>query len=226
MTKRDKASLHALGIRAPSAPVVAHVPQMYSLYELYFAAALARRRLLPAATPFRSGSCTSTASSTDSHWATRPCDACRATRPKSGTTGSRASAKRRSTRAIVCSHYSGARTTYKVDVTRLSDQPSVQDDRRAIRRARGEEWPRHAIEREGHGAREPRRGDAHRRLRPAARTRAAAARRRRPVRLRVAHGSERSDAVHDVGADYARRTSPCRQGPTRSGPFRERRARS
>ena len=76
-----------------------------------------------------------------------PCGGCRAARRRSGTTGSPASAKRRSTRAIASLDYSGARTTYKVDVTRISEPPNVQAHRRAVRRAGDEERRRRAVER-------------------------------------------------------------------------------
>src|SRR5207248_968584 len=42
MTKRDSAGYTRWAFAHGAEPVVAHVPQMYSLYELYFAAALAR----------------------------------------------------------------------------------------------------------------------------------------------------------------------------------------
>src|SRR5256885_7758882 len=42
MTKRDSASYTRWAFAHGPEPVVAHVPQMYSLYELYFSAALAR----------------------------------------------------------------------------------------------------------------------------------------------------------------------------------------
>ena len=103
---------------------MAHVPQMYSLYELYFAAA------------FGSASASTTPAGDtvqlrqfyiDREFDRFPLhhgDGAAAARQQSrdlARLARRASAKRRSTPSQRLLTYSGARTTYKVDVTRLSD---------------------------------------------------------------------------------------------------------
>ncbi len=83
--------------------------------------------------------------------------------------------------------YSGARTTYKVDVRRLASRPTSGPSPRSSRRSRRRAAAfRQLSVRDTVRATHRRRG-VHRRLRPAARARARAARRRDPVRPRVAH---------------------------------------
>ena len=81
-----------------------------------------RRRL---ATPCGCVSSTSTATSIASRCITRWCISCRTGKQRSGTTGSLESARRSLDSAGRLQHYSGARTTYKVEVDRLSEPPTI-----------------------------------------------------------------------------------------------------
>jgi len=126
MTKRDKASYKRWAFAHRGTTVVAHVPQMYSLYELYFSAALARAAASTAGdtVPLRQ------------LYIDREFDRF----PLGHATVRRLAGNRAEVwhdwlsgvgeGTLDSSHhllrYSGARTTYKVDVIRLSDLPSVQ----------------------------------------------------------------------------------------------------
>jgi hypothetical protein len=77
IVKRDRTSNLRWAFARGGATVMAHVPQMYSLYELYFASSLARR-----ATRSSRGSSTSTASSTASRSTTAWCAGSRTAGPR------------------------------------------------------------------------------------------------------------------------------------------------
>lgn len=128
MTKRDSAAYTRWAFAHGPQPVVAHVPQMYSLYELYFAAALSR----PSA---------STTSAGDTvplrqvyldrefdrfplgHATVRRLPGNKAEVFHDWLSGIGEATLDSSHRLLT---YSGARTTYKVDVTRLSEPANVQ----------------------------------------------------------------------------------------------------
>ncbi|HEX7020410.1 MAG TPA: DUF2911 domain-containing protein [Gemmatimonadaceae bacterium] len=128
MTKRDGASNKRWAFATGGATVVAHVPQMYSLYELYFASALGR----PAKSPSTPGDTVQLRQ----FYIDREFDRF----PLHRAVVRRLSGRRAEIwhdwlsgvgDATVDSagrllHYSGARTTYKVDVARLNDPPNVQ----------------------------------------------------------------------------------------------------
>src|SRR5262249_44874130 len=111
--------------------------------------------------------------------------------------------------AFELQRYSGARTTYKVDVTRVAQLPDVAAiaARFAAPAANNGGRRGEAAERAGHGAWNDRRGVVRGGLRSAARTRAATARRRHSIWQRLAHGRECGYAAHDLSADHAGRSS-------------------
>jgi hypothetical protein len=128
MTKRDSAAYTRWAFAHASELVVAHVPQMYSLYELYFSAALAR----PAA---------STAPAGDTvrlrqfyidrefdrfplgHATVRRLPGNKAEVWHDWLSGVGEATLDSNHRLLT---YSGARTTYKVDVTRISEPANVE----------------------------------------------------------------------------------------------------
>jgi hypothetical protein len=128
MTKRDGSAFKRWAFAHGAEPVVAHVPQMYSLYELYFAAALAR----PAASTTPAGD-------------TVPLRQFYIDREFDRFPLARATVRRLpgnkaevwhdwlagvGVASLDSSHrlltYSGARTTYKVDVARIDQPMNVQ----------------------------------------------------------------------------------------------------
>ena len=127
MTKRDAASYKRWAFARGPEPVVAHVPQLYSLYELYFGAALARK-----------SASTSAAADTvrlrqfyiDREFDRFPLGHATVRRLPNDKAeiwhdwlSGVGEAVLDSSHHLV--RYSGARTTYKVDVVRLSDPPNV-----------------------------------------------------------------------------------------------------
>ena len=191
---------------------MAHLPQMYSLYELYFAAALGSDRREPSRRRHRASAAVLHRSRVRSlSPAHRPgvADAGRQS-SRSRTTGSPGSAKRRSTRVATCwatpararrTRWTSLGWPTPPDVKAIGEQFAAAETKSGFV----------AAQRAGHGARDDRRGDVHRGLRAAARARTRAVRQAPAVRLRVAHRRERRDAVHDVGADHARRAFACRR---------------
>ena len=128
MTKRDSAGYTRWAFSHGSEPVVAHVPQMYSLYELYFSAALARPAVstTPAAdtVPLRQFYI-------DREFDRFPLGHATVRRLPgnkveiwhdwlSGVGEATLDSSHRLLR------YTGARTTYKVDVTRISEPANIQ----------------------------------------------------------------------------------------------------
>ncbi|HET7373655.1 MAG TPA: DUF2911 domain-containing protein [Gemmatimonadaceae bacterium] len=127
MTKRDAAGSKRWALAHGREPVVAHVPQMYSLYEVYFGAALAR--------PSASTSAAADTMRLRQFYIDREFDRF----PLGHATVRRLPNNKAEIwhdwlsgvgeAVLDSSHrllrYSGARTTYKVDVTRLSDPPNV-----------------------------------------------------------------------------------------------------
>lgn len=127
MTKRDASAFTRWALADKGETVMAHVPQMYSLYELYFAAALRRMKAR--------GSTGKDTAQLRQFYIDREFD-------KFGThhgivthladgkieiehdwlagTGEAVIDS-----AFQLQHYSGARTTYKVDVTRVADAPDI-----------------------------------------------------------------------------------------------------
>ncbi|HEY2165323.1 MAG TPA: DUF2911 domain-containing protein [Gemmatimonadaceae bacterium] len=130
MTKRDSTGAKRWAFAHGAEPVVAHVPQMYSLYERYFAAALAGAR--PAASTTPAGDTVRLRQ----FYIDREFDRF----PLGHATVRRLPGDKAEVRhdwlsgvgqaTLDSSHrlltYSGARTTYKVDVTRISDSVDVQ----------------------------------------------------------------------------------------------------
>ena len=127
MTKRDGASYVRWAFADGGETVMAHVPQMYSLYELYFAAALRRMAAR--------GSSGADTARLRQFYIDREFDNFGT---HHGIVRRRADGKVEITHdwlagtgeatidsAYQLQHYSGARTTYKVDVTRLSELPDV-----------------------------------------------------------------------------------------------------
>ncbi len=129
MTKRDSTAFTRWAFAHGPEPVVAHVPQMYSLYERYFAAALARP----------SASTTPAADTTRlrQFYVDREFDRF----PLGRATVRRLPGNKAEVwhdwlsgvgqATLDSSHrllaYSGARTTYKVDVTRIEETPDVRE---------------------------------------------------------------------------------------------------
>jgi hypothetical protein len=127
MTKRDGTGTKRWAYATGGATVMAHVPQMYSLYELYFAAGL--RRLASTPTPgdtaeFRQFYIDREFDRFSLHHGTvhrRP-----GGKPEIWHDWLAGIGEATVDSAYRMLHYSGARTTYKVDVTRVSDVPNVQ----------------------------------------------------------------------------------------------------
>ncbi len=127
MTKRDGASnlRWAFATAGAGAPVMAHIPQMYSLYELYFASALARHAAPPSGDTVRMRQFY-----IDRDFDRFPLHHAVVHLLSNGKAeiwhdwlagigeASLDSAGR-------LQHYSGARTTYKVEVDRLSEPPTI-----------------------------------------------------------------------------------------------------
>ncbi|MEO8562451.1 MAG: DUF2911 domain-containing protein [bacterium] len=128
ITKRDSAGVKTIGFATGGAPVVAHLEQMYSLYEIYFAAALARatgvKQGLGETVRFRQ------------FYIDREFDRFplgngtvwlmpdgKAEIAHDWLAGTGVATIDSSHRML---HYSGARTTYKMEVDRLADAPDVQ----------------------------------------------------------------------------------------------------
>jgi len=128
MTKRDGASFKRWAFATGGATVMAHVPQMYSLYELYFASAL-RRMAASARTP--GDTVDLRQFYIDREFDRFPLHHAVVHRLPGGKAeiwhdwlaGIGEAAVDSAGRLL---HYSGARTTYKVDVSRLSEPPNVQ----------------------------------------------------------------------------------------------------
>jgi hypothetical protein len=128
MTKRDETGSKRWAFAHKGQPVVAHVPQMYSLYELYFAAALAQ--------PSHASTPAADTIQLRQFYIDREFDRF----PLAHATVRRLPGNRAevwhdwlagvgdavldSTHRLL--RYSGARTTYKVDVTRITDPVDVQ----------------------------------------------------------------------------------------------------
>ncbi|HEV8446593.1 MAG TPA: DUF2911 domain-containing protein [Gemmatimonadaceae bacterium] len=127
MTKRDSAAYTRWAFAHGGEPVVAHVPQMYSMYERYFDAALARpsASATPAADTVRLRQVY-----LDREFDRFPLGHA-TVRRLPGNKGEVwhdwlsgvGQATLDSSRRLLA--YSGARTTYKVDVTRVSESPDV-----------------------------------------------------------------------------------------------------
>ena len=126
MTKRDKEAYKRWAYADHGAIVVAHVPQMYSLYELYFAAGLRRLAAAPVAGdtvglrqfypdrefdrfPLHHATVRALGDGKAEVWHDWLSGIGQATVDS----------------AYRMPHYSGARTTYKVEVTRLNEPPDV-----------------------------------------------------------------------------------------------------
>jgi hypothetical protein len=128
MTKRDSANYTRWAFAHGAEPVVAHVPQMYSLYGLYFAAAFARP---PASTTPAADTVPLRQVYLDrefdqfplGHATVRRLSANKAEVWHDWLSGV-GEATLDSTHQLLA--YSGARTTYKVDVARLSEPANVQ----------------------------------------------------------------------------------------------------
>ena len=117
--------------------------------------------------------------------------------------------------------YSGARTTYKVEARRVAEPPDVQAVATQFAAAETKSGGA-VVERAGHG-RARRSAPRHSPWTTAGRSYAGAAvRRHHSVRLRLAHRRERRDAIHDVGADHARRDPRAGGRRTRCGRCRAR----
>ncbi|HEY7234086.1 MAG TPA: DUF2911 domain-containing protein [Gemmatimonadaceae bacterium] len=128
MTKRDSAAYTRWAFAHGGVPVVAHVPQMYSLYELYFSAALAR----PAASAVPAGDTVPLRQFYIDrefdhfplgHATVRRLPDNKAEVWHDWLSGVGQATLDSSGRLLA---YSGARTTYKVDVTRISEPANVQ----------------------------------------------------------------------------------------------------
>lgn len=128
MTKRDSAGYSRWAFAHGPEPVVAHVPQMYSLYELYFSAALAR----PTASTTPAGDTVPLRQlyldrEFDrfplGHATVRRLPGNRAEVWHDWLSGVGQATLDSSHRLLA---YSGARTTYKVDVTRIGEPANVQ----------------------------------------------------------------------------------------------------
>jgi len=128
VTKKDRAGTVVRTFATGGATTMAHVPQMYSLYELYFDAGLQRARALKRAVgdtvqlrqfyidrEFDQFSL--------HHGVIRPLADGKAEISHDWLAGIGEATLDSADRML---RYSGARTTYKVDVTRLADPPDVQ----------------------------------------------------------------------------------------------------
>jgi hypothetical protein len=129
MTKRDGTGAKRWAYATGGETVMAHVPQMYSLYELYFAAAL-RRMAASASTP--GDTVHLRQFYIDREFDRFPLHRAVVRRLPGGKAeiwhdwlaGIGEATIDTGYRML---QYSGARTTYKVDVTRLNEQPNVQE---------------------------------------------------------------------------------------------------
>lgn len=128
MTKRDSAAYTRWAFAHGSQPVVAHVPQMYSMYELYFSAALARPSAssTPAAdtVPLRQVYLDREFDRFPlGHATVRRLPGNKAEVWHDWLSGIGEATLDSSHRLLT---YSGARTTYKVDVARISEPANLQ----------------------------------------------------------------------------------------------------
>ncbi|HEY4303235.1 MAG TPA: DUF2911 domain-containing protein [Gemmatimonadaceae bacterium] len=127
MTKRDAAAFTRWALADHGETVMAHVPQMYSLYELYFAAALQRMKAR--------GSNGRDTAQLRQFYIDREFDKFGThhgivTRLADGKIEIEhdwlaGTGEATIDSAFQLQHYSGARTTYKVDVTRVADSPDI-----------------------------------------------------------------------------------------------------
>ena len=128
MTKRDSVAYTRWAFAHGAEPVVAHVPQMYSLYELYFSAALARRAAsaTPAddTVPLRQVYLDREFDRFPLGHATVRCLSGKKAEVWHDWLSGVGEATLDSSNRLVT--YSGARTTYKVDVTRISEPADVR----------------------------------------------------------------------------------------------------
>lgn len=127
MTKRDGTGYKRWALAHGPEPVVAHVPQMYSLYEVYFGAALARP---PASTSGAADTVRLRQFYIDREFDRFPLGHATVRRlPNNKAEIWHDWLSGVGEAVLDSSHhllrYSGARTTYKVDVIRLSDPPNV-----------------------------------------------------------------------------------------------------
>jgi hypothetical protein len=126
ITKRDSSGTVRRDFATGGTIAMAHLPQMYSLYELYFAAALGRM----AANPATGDTARLRQFYIDREFDRFPLHSGRVKRLPDGKieivhdwlSGTGQATVDSSRRLLT---YSGARTTYKVDVTRLTDVPNV-----------------------------------------------------------------------------------------------------
>lgn len=128
ISKRDAAGAIRRDFATGGAIAMAHVPQMYSLYELYFDAALGQ---LAASTPGGGDTVRLRQFYIDREFDRFPLHAGRVTRLPGGKAeivhdwlAGTGEATLDSSGHLL--HYSGTRTTYKVDVTRVADPPNVE----------------------------------------------------------------------------------------------------
>lgn len=127
MTKRDAASYKRWAFARGPEPVVAHVPQLYSLYELYFGAALARQ---PASASVVGDTVRLRQFYIDREFDRFPLGHATVRRLPNDKAEIWHDWLSGVGEAVLDSNhhlvrYSGARTTYKVEVIRLSDPPNV-----------------------------------------------------------------------------------------------------
>lgn len=127
MTKRDSTAYTRWAFAHGPEPVVAHVPQMYSMYERYFAAALAQPSTSPTADTVRLRQFYIDREFDRfplAHATVRRLPGNRAEVWHDWLSGVGQATLDSSHRLLA---YSGARTTYKVDVTRSSEQANVRE---------------------------------------------------------------------------------------------------
>ena len=129
MTKRDGTGAMRWAYATGGETVMAHVPQMYSLYELYFAAALRR---MAASTSTPGDTVELRQFYIDREFDRFPLHRAVVRRLPGGKAEIRHDWLSGTGEATIDTgyrmlQYSGARTTYKVDVTRVSGQPNVQE---------------------------------------------------------------------------------------------------
>jgi len=127
ITKRDSAGTVRRDFATGGNIAMAHLPQMYSLYELYFAAALGRM----AANPATGDTARLRQFYIDREFDRFPLHSGRVKRLPDGKVEIAHDWLAGIGEAVVDSarrlqHYSGLRTTYKVDVTRLAEPPDVK----------------------------------------------------------------------------------------------------
>lgn len=128
MTKRDGASYTRWAFARGGATVMAHVPQMYSLYEQYFVSALGRMAKSPATPGDTIRMRQFYIDREFDHFAMHNAVVHRLPGGKAEIWHDWLAGIGEATvdSAGRLLHYSGARTTYKVDVTRLDQPPNVQ----------------------------------------------------------------------------------------------------